>query len=99
MHNVKEKQGTGHQESILPLSKQDSAGTTSSNERAQLLDSLFAGKIKLGDPQQPLPQLVQQCEKTVTRVEVTHQQVMQLLQGLDTKKATGHDDVSPHLLK
>ncbi|MPC35273.1 hypothetical protein E2C01_028693 [Portunus trituberculatus] len=96
---VKDKQGTDHQESIPPLSKQDSTVTTSSKENTQLLASLFSGKIKLGHPQQPSPQLVQQCEKTVTMVEVMHQQVMRLLQGLDTQKATGPDDVSPHLLK
>lgn len=96
---VKDKQGTGHQESIPPLSKQDGTVATSSKERAQLLASLFAGKMKVGNPQQPPPQLVQQCEKTVTMVEVTHQQVKRLLRGLDTQKATGPDDISPHLLK
>ena len=32
-------------------------------------------------------------------MEVTETQVKQLLRGLDTKKATGPDDVSSHLLK
>ncbi|MPC43634.1 hypothetical protein E2C01_037286 [Portunus trituberculatus] len=66
--------------------------------RAQLLASLFAGKMKVGNPQQLPPQLIQHWEKTVTMVEVTHQQVKRLLRVLDTKKATGSDDISPHLL-
>ncbi|MPC21510.1 hypothetical protein E2C01_014499 [Portunus trituberculatus] len=37
---VKDRQGTGHQESIPPLSKQDGTVATSSKERAQLLASL-----------------------------------------------------------
>ncbi|MPC26722.1 hypothetical protein E2C01_019869 [Portunus trituberculatus] len=71
---VKDKQGTGHQESIPPLSKQDGTVTTSS-KKAQLLASLLAGKMKVGNPQQPPPQLVKQCKKTVTMVEVTQQKV------------------------
>ena len=50
-------------------------------------------------PQQPPPRLKQQCEKTVTKVNVLQTQVKQLLRGLDTKKATAPDDVSSHLLK
>ncbi|XP_045137183.1 uncharacterized protein LOC123519743 [Portunus trituberculatus] len=55
--------------------------------------------MKVGDLQQSPPLLVQQYEKTVTMVVATHQQVMCLLRGLNTQKATGPDDFSPHLLK
>lgn len=41
--------------------------------------------------------LVQQSD-TVTRVTVTTKQVEQMLRGLETKKATGSDNINPQLL-
>ena len=96
---VKEKQGISRQDTIPPLTRQDGTVATSSKEKAQLLAALFAEKMRVEAPQHPPPRLDQQCEKTVTEVEVTQPQVKRLLQQLDTKKATGPDDVSPHLLK
>ena len=96
---VKEKQGISRQDSIPPLTKQDGTAAVSSKEKAQLLANLFSAKMKVEAPRQPPPRLEQQCEETVHKVEVTQAQVEHILRGLDTKKATGPDDVSPHLLK
>lgn len=96
---VKEKQGISRQDIIPPLTRQDGTVATSSREKAQLLATLFAEKMRVSNPQLPPPCLVQQCEETVTKVEVTCSQVKRLLKELDTKKATGPDDISPQILK
>ena len=96
---VKDKQGTSRQDSIPPLTKKDGTVATSSKEKAQLLASLFADKMKVDAPRQPPPHLQQQCEETVTKVVVRQEQVKLLLRGLDVQKATGPDDISPRVLK
>ncbi|MPC68134.1 hypothetical protein E2C01_062329 [Portunus trituberculatus] len=48
--------------------------------------------MKVRNLQQSSPQLVQQCEKTVTMMEVMNQQLMRLLRGLDTQKTPTPDD-------
>ncbi|KAK4319782.1 hypothetical protein Pmani_009300 [Petrolisthes manimaculis] len=96
---VKEKQGTSCQDVIPPLTRQDGTVATSSKEKAQLLATLFAEKMRVEDPHLPPPSLDQQCEEIVTEVKVTQMQVEQLLRELNIKKATGPDDVSPQILK
>ena len=96
---VKERQGISRQDTIPPLTRRDGTVATSSKEKAQLLAALFAEKMRVEAPRQPPPHLDQQCEETVTEVEVTQSQVKKILQQLDTKKATGPDDVSPQILK
>ncbi len=57
---------------------------TSSKDKAQLLATLFTGKMEVDDPERSPPLLEQQCRETVTKVEVTQGLVERLLQGLDT---------------
>ncbi len=53
----------------------------------------------MDDLERSPPLLEQQCRETVTKVEVTQGLVEHLLQGLDVQKATGPDNISPHVLK
>ncbi|XP_063879421.1 uncharacterized protein LOC135110724 [Scylla paramamosain] len=55
--------------------------------------------MEVDDPERSPPLLEQQCRETVTKVEVTQGLVERLLQGLDVQKATGPDNISPHVLK
>ena len=96
---VKERQGTGHQDTIPPLTKPDSSTATSSKEKAELLADLFAAKMTVGDPRRQPPQLNLECDQPVTTVEVIQEHVEHLLRGIDVKKATGPDNVSPQVLK
>ncbi|XP_063888878.1 uncharacterized protein LOC135115794 [Scylla paramamosain] len=72
---------------------------TSSKDKAQLLATLFAGKMEVDDPERSPPLLEQQCRETVTKEEMMQGLVERLLQGLDVQKATGPDNISPHVLK
>ena len=87
---VKENHGTSRQDSIPPLTKQDGtlATTTTTKEKAKVLANPTTHNMKVEAPHHPLPRVEQQCQETVTKVEVTQTQVKQLLRGLDTKKAT-----------
>ena len=96
---VKERQGTSHQESIPPLTKQDGTTATSSREKAELLADLFSAKMTVPDPTRPPPRLTQECDQLLTTVEVTQERVERLLREVDIRKATGPDDVSPQVLR
>uniref|UniRef100_A0A0P4VTV9 Reverse transcriptase domain-containing protein n=1 Tax=Scylla olivacea TaxID=85551 RepID=A0A0P4VTV9_SCYOL len=96
---VKGRQGLNRQDTVPPLTRPDGTVATSSKDKAQLLATLFAGKMEVDDPERSPPLLEQQCRETVTKVEVTQGLVERLLQGLDVQKATGPDNISPHVLK
>ncbi|XP_063876819.1 uncharacterized protein LOC135109359 [Scylla paramamosain] len=96
---VKGRQGLDRQDTVPPLTRPDGTVATSSKDKAQLLATLFAGKMEVDDPERSPPLLEQQCRETVTKVEVTQGLVERLLQGLDVQKATGPDNISPHVLK
>ncbi|XP_063875034.1 uncharacterized protein LOC135108190 [Scylla paramamosain] len=96
---VKGRQGLNHQDTVPPLTRPDGMVATSSKDKAQLLATLYAGKMEVDDPERSPPLLEQQCRETVTKVAVTQGLVERLLQGLDVQKATGPDNISPHVLK
>ena len=54
--------------------------------------------MTVADPNRTPPQLAQECEQTVTTVEVTQERVEQHLKAVDVRKASGPDDVSPQVL-
>lgn len=84
---------------LLPLTRLDGTMATCSKEKAQFLPSLFTENMRLDEQRPSPPRQEQQCVTTVTRVEVTKSQAECLLRGLDTQKATGPDNINPHLFK
>ena len=96
---VKERQVTSHQETIPPLTRQDGTTAVSSKEKAHLLADIFSAKMTIADPNRSPPQLAQECDQTVTTVEVTQKRVEHLLKAVDVRKASGSDDVSPQVLR
>ena len=72
---IKERQGTSHLETIPPLTRQDGTAAASSKDKADLLADIFSAKMTVADPNRTPPQLAQECEQTVTTVEVTQERV------------------------
>ena len=96
---VKERQGAVNEETIPPLKNPDGTTSTGSREKADIFADLFATKMMVRHPERPPPRLTPECDQTVTSVEITRGHVEQLLRATDTRKATGPDNVSPHVLK
>ena len=48
---VKDRQSLSRQDTFPPLTMPDGTVATSSNHRVQLLDTLFAGKMEMNDPE------------------------------------------------
>ena len=96
---VKERQGTSHQETIPPLTRQNGTTAASSKEKTHLLADIFSAKMTVADPNRPPPQLAQECDQTVTTVVVTQERVEHLLKAVDVRKASGPDDVSSQVLR
>ena len=59
---VKERQSTSQQESVSPLSKQDSTAT-SSREKAELLADFFSTKMNVTDSKKAPSELEQECDQ------------------------------------
>ncbi|XP_063845411.1 uncharacterized protein LOC135091588 [Scylla paramamosain] len=92
---VKGRQGPDRQDTVPPLTRPDGTVATSSNDKAQLLATLFAGKIEVDNPEKSPPLLEQQCRETVTKVEVTQGLVERLLQGLDRSSRSDPKNYRP----
>ena len=96
---VKEKQGLTRQENIPPLNKYDGTVASTSQEKADLLGRMFSNKMTVPDPERDPPHLPMMCQVPLTDIEVHQERVRKLLQGINTKKAIGPDDVSPFILR
>ena len=95
---IKEKQGLTRQEHIPPLNNPDGTVASSNLEKAELLGRMFSNKMAVPDPAREPPQLPMLCHETLTHLQVDRDKVRRLLRGINTKKAMGPDDVSPHIL-
>lgn len=96
---IKEQQGANYRETLPPLTRPNGSTATSSTDKATLLAELFANKMKVDDPERPVPRLAQETDVAITTVIVRAEQVERLLGTVDVSKATGPDDISPRLLK
>ncbi|KAG7162930.1 RNA-directed DNA polymerase from transposon X-element-like 3 [Homarus americanus] len=76
---VKEKQGIGQHESILPLTKPNGTLATSSRDKAELLGGLFSPKMTVQKPNRTPPLLQLECEEQLTTVAVTQERVTKSL--------------------
>ena len=96
---VKEKQGLTRQENVPPLNKPDGTVASSNHHKAELLGDMFSRKMTVPDPDRPPPHLPLMCQESLANIQVHRDKVRRLLQEVNTKKATGPDDVSPHILR
>ena len=96
---VKDQQGNTKQNRIPVLKKPDGTKATCGQEKAELLASHFSNKMKIDEPNRPLPVLLQRCTSSIDNIDINMERICRLLKSTNTKKATGPDDVSPHFLK
>ena len=95
---VKEKQGITSQERVLVLTKPCGNLAVSSQEKADLAE-VFSEKMRNPEPDRwslPLPRLGTSNTESMV---ITEAAVRRHLKGVNVKKASGPDGVSPHLLK
>ena len=96
---VKDRQGVTFQERIPALRKPDGELAITSQAKADLLAHAFSQKMKTQEPERRLPTLPRISATSLDGVVITEEAVMRHLKGINTKKAPGPDDVSPHLLR
>lgn len=96
---VEQQQGFTPDDSIPPLDKPDGTVAASGVEKAELLASFFAGKMKVPDPDRPPPTIPVLTNNSLSSITITEEEVKQLLLQVDVKKALGPDNISPHILK
>ena len=96
---MKDTQGKTLENTIPPLNKADGTIASSNHQKAELLASLFSGKMMVPDPDRPPPQTRPLCDYTLTNINVCRAKVLKLLKNINTRKATGPDNVSPHILR
>ena len=96
---VEQQQGFAPDDSIPPLNKADGSVAACGVEKAELLASFFAGKMKVPDPDRLPPAIPKQTNNRLATFTITEGEVKQLLLQVDVKKALGPDNISPHILK
>lgn len=96
---VEQQQGFGREDSIPPLEKDDGTIAITAVEKAELLGSFFADKMKVTDPNRSPPGVPILTNKILSSLTITEEEVKQLLLQVDVKKALGPDNVSPYVLK
>ena len=96
---AKDTQGKTPENTIPPLNKADGTIASSNIQKAELLASMFSSKMMVPDPDRTPPQTRPLCDYTLTNINVCHAKVLKLLKTINTKKATGPDNVSPHILR
>ena len=95
----KKYQGYTTDDSIPPLERDDGTTATSSLEKAELLGSYFANKMKVPAPHQAVPVISTLTNNRLSTLHITEEEVKRLLLKVDVKKAIGPDNISPQILK
>ena len=96
---IKEQQGFSRDETIPPLQRPDGSVATTTKDKVNLLAEQFATKMQVPEPERLPPSLRTKTAKRLQQLDIDQDTVRKLLQDIDTNKATGPDDVSPHILK
>ena len=82
-----------------PLNKPDGTVASSNLQKAELLGTMFSNKMSVPDPERALPLTGMLCDETLSTIQINPEKVRLLLKKTNTKKATGPDDISPHILQ
>ena len=96
---VKEQQGHITHSRIPVLNKTDGTLARTSQEKAEVFAEQFSSKKTVTDPNRPTPNLGLRCADHLDSIYINEEEIRRLLKGVNTKKATGPDEISPHLLK
>ena len=87
-------------QSLPPLKTQALANLiTDPIEKANIINDYFTSQTKLAEEHKPTPLLAYKTRQKLTSIELTLQEVSDVLTTLNKNKAQGPDNISPHLLK
>ena len=96
---IKQQQGFADNDSIPPLAKPNGLVAISSEDKAELLASHFAEKMKVPNPDCSPPVIPSKTNARLTTCHTNKYEVEKLLKNLDVNKALGPDNISPYVLK
>ena len=96
---VKERHGVASQERIPSMTKPDGDMAITSQDKADHLAREFSQKMRIPEPDRQLPTLPRLVALSLESVMISEEAVRRHLKSVNTKKASGPDGVSPHLLK
>ena len=96
---VKEQQGHITHSRIPALNKADGTLARTSQEKAEVFAHQFSQKMTVPDPNRATPSLSRQSTERLENIDINEDEVRRLLKAVNTKKATGPDEISPHVLK
>jgi len=96
---IKEHQGETREPTIPPLTKPDGTTASRNRDKADFLGSLFSRKMTVPDANRTPPEIPSVCHDQLPGLQICHTRTKVILQNLNTKKAPGSDDISPHTLR
>ncbi|XP_045105136.1 uncharacterized protein LOC123500494 [Portunus trituberculatus] len=96
---LKQQQGLTSDDDVPPLHKSDGTVATKNKDKAEVLASFFSNKMSVPDPERPPPFVPALTNAKLSTITITIEEVRQRLSQVDTNKALGPDNISPHILK
>ena len=97
--SVKQQQGFVSDDTIPPLTAPDGGLAMRNRDKAQLLAAHFSKKMQVPEPERVPPLIPARTRATLDCLHIHQTEVEKLLLQVDTKKALGPDNISPHLLR
>lgn len=97
--SVKQQQGFVSDDTIPPLTAPDGGLAMRNRDKAQLLAAHFSSKMQVPEPERTPPNIPARTRMTLDYLPIHQAEVEKRLLQVDTKKALGADNISPHLLK
>ena len=85
--------------SAYPPLKHDSNIITDAADKAKVFNDYFLQQTSLDDTSANLPEDYDQVFTSLNSITITEQDILDLLQGINIKKATGPYGISPCMLK
>ena len=96
---VKHVLGKGNNQSYPPVKDDNGTHATSSNDKAKLFNEYFLSHCKIDDSNARLPPANDAPAFTLDHINVSEDEVFDLISTLDVNKSTGHDGISARMLK
>ena len=81
-----------------PLFQNNNLTVTDNESKCNLFNNFFLGHSNIDDSNATLPDLTP-SQNSLNRIEISEEEVFELIKCIDTSKATGPDLVSPRMLK
>ena len=96
---IKQQQGFADNDSIPPLAKPNGLVAISSEDKAELLASHFAEKMKVPNPDCSPSVIPSKTNARLTTCHTNKYEVEKLLKNIYVNKALGRDNISPYVFK